>query len=279
MGRILWLASFPKSGNTWMRAFLHNLIHDRGGSLDVNAISATALLDAGKRYYTPFTDKDPGELSREEVAALRPKVQAAMARSSSGTVFVKTHTTLTMLAGYPSHDPDLMAGAVYMVRDPRDVAVSYADHLGITLDAAIAAMGQENGQTDATDKGVTEFIGSWSQNVTSWVSQEGPTVLVVRYEDMLATPKTTFGRVVKFLHLQRTPHMVRKAIENTRFDKLARQETKTGFGERSPKQEKFFRRGRSGGWRAILSEAQVQQIEQDHGALMRHFGYLGEQST
>ncbi|MBT5434029.1 MAG: sulfotransferase domain-containing protein [Rhodospirillaceae bacterium] len=279
MGKIFWLASYPKSGNTWMRAFLHNLIHDKGGPLDVNAISKTALLDAGKRYYTPFTAKDPATLDREEVAGMRPRVQAAMAAGKPGTVFVKTHTALTMLAGYPSHDPALTAGSLYIVRDPRDVVISYADHLGISIDRAIAVMATEDSQTDASEKGVTEFIGSWSQNVTGWTGQAGATVMVVRYEDMLDKPKETFGGVVRFLHLDRTSQMIRKAIENTRFDKLARQEARDGFGERSPKQHRFFRRGRAGGWRAKLSDDEAARIVADHGAVMRRFGYLNDGET
>jgi hypothetical protein len=276
MGRILWLASYPKSGNTWMRAFLHNLIHDRGGPLDLNAIARSAQLDAARRHYERLSPKDPATLTRQEVAALRPRVQAALAGSRSGTVFMKTHTALTMLAGTPSHDPDLTLGSIYMVRDPRDVAVSYADHLQVSLDRAIAILGTDNAQTDASEDGVTEFIGSWSQNVTGWTGRTSSTLLVVRYEDMLDRAQETFGRVTAFLHLDRTADEIAGAVDNTRFDRLARQEEKAGFVERSYKQERFFRRGRAGAWRAILSDEQAARIVEDHGAVMERFGYLGD---
>lgn len=275
MGRILWLASYPKSGNTWMRAFLHNVIHDRGGPLDLNAISKTALMDAGRKYYEPFLDKPWERVTAEDVVRLRPRVQRAMAASRPGTVPVKTHSMLTGLSGVPSHDPEVTLGAIYIVRDPRDVAVSYADHLGIGIDAAIASMGAPDAMTEVSDKGVAEFLGTWSQHVASWTAQEGGgTVIALRYEDMLAQPKQAFGRVVRFLNLDVPASVVRKAIENTGFDRLHRQEARAGFGERSPRQERFFRRGRAGAWRAILSEAQRARIEADHGAIMRRFGYL-----
>lgn len=279
MGRILWLASYPKSGNTWMRAFLHNVIHDRGGPLDLNAISRTAMMDAGRRYYEPFLTKPWEEMDAEDVVRLRPRVQRAMAESKPGTVLVKTHSMLTGLSGTPSHDPDLTLGAIYIVRDPRDVVVSYADHLGVTIDSTIDSMATPDAMTEVSDKGVAEFLGTWSQHVSSWTAQEGATVTHVRYEDMLARPKQTFGHVVSFLHLDVPASVVRKAIENTAFDKLTRQEARKGFGERSHKQEKFFRKGRSGGWRAILSDAQRARIEADHGAVMRRFGYLDDEES
>ena len=278
MGRILWLASYPKSGNTWMRAFLHNLIVDKGGPLDRNAMSKGALMDAAHQHYSLLSNGDPRQLGREEIARLRPRMQASLAASRTGTVFVKTHTALTMLAGHPSHDPALTLGSIYMVRAPRDIALSYADHLGISIDGAVDAMARENAQTDASEKGVTEFIGSWSQNVTGWTSQSTSTVLVLRYEDMLEQPKETFGRVVAFLGLERSPQQVRKAIDNTRFDRLARQEAKLGFQERSHMQEKFFRRGRSGSWRSMLSPEQAARLATDHGEVMRRFGYLDDEA-
>ncbi len=278
MGKILWLASYPKSGNTWMRAFLHNLIVDKGGPLDLNAMSRGALMDAAHQHYASLSDGDPRQLSREEIARLRPRMQAALAASRNGTLFVKTHTALTMLAGHPSHDPALTLGSIYMVRDPRDVALSYADHLGIGIDGAIDAMARENAQTDASEKGVTEFIGSWSQNVTSWTSQNASTVLVLRYEDMLAQPEQTFGKVVAFLGLERSSQQVGKVIGNTSFEQLARQEETSGFQERSYKQEKFFRRGRSGSWRSMLSPEQAVRLAADHGAVMQRFGYLDNEA-
>lgn len=278
MGRILWLASYPKSGNTWMRAFLHNLIVDKGGPLDLNAMSKGALMDAAYQHYAPLTDHDPRQLPREDIARLRPRMQAALAAGRRGTLLVKTHTALTMLAGHPSHDPELTLGSIYMVRDPRDVAVSYADHLGLSIDGAIDAMARENAQTDASDKGVTEFIGSWSQNVTGWTRQTSGTVLVLRYEDMLAQPGQAFGRVVAFLGLERSPQQVETAIENTSFEQLARQEAQAGFQERSVKQEKFFRRGRSGSWRSMLSSEQAARLVADHGEVMRRFGYLEDEA-
>ena len=277
MGRLLWLASYPKSGNTWLRAFLHNLIHDRGGPLDLNALSRSTLMDAGREHYEPLLDKPWDAVTAADAARLRPRVQAAMAASRKGTVMVKTHSMLTGLSGQPSHDPALTAGAIYIVRDPRDIALSYADHLGIDIDATIGSMATPEAVTYTTRNGVAEFLGSWSQHVASWTAQEGPTVLVLRYEDMLADPQTSFGRVAAFLHLDAPPALLGKAIANTAFAQLTRQEVEQGFRERSPEQARFFRKGRAGGWRVMLTPQQSARIAADHGPVMRRFGYLDDE--
>jgi len=279
MGKILWLASYPKSGNTWLRAFLHNLIHDRGGPLDLNALPGSTLMDAARTFYEPLIDKPWDDVTAQDAARLRPRVQQAMAASRKGTVMVKTHSMLTRLSGVPSHDPDLTAGAICIVRDPRDIAISYADHLGIAIDVTIVSMGTPDATTYTTRNGVAEFLGSWSQHVTSWADQEGPTVLVLRYEDMLADPLACFGRVADFLHLDAAPALLRKAVDNTGFEQLTRQESATGFRERSPEQQRFFRKGRAGGWRGMLSPQQQARIEADHGTVMRRLGYLGNEGS
>lgn len=278
MGKILWLASYPKSGNTWMRAFLHNLIHDKGGHFDVAQLHKSALMDAAGEHYAAVTRRDHNTLNAADVAPLRPLVQAMMAASKTGTVMVKTHSALTMLSGWPSHDPDLTLGSIYIMRDPRDVAVSYADHLGISIDAVIGSMAVRDARTDVTQGGVAEFIGSWSQNVAGWTAQPAASVLTVRYEDMLAKPKVTFAGVVALLHLQHDPRTIRKVIENTGFKQLACQEERAGFRERSPSQKKFFRCGRAGGWRAILTPEQTDRLVGDHHEVMARFGYLDEES-
>lgn len=278
MGKILWLASYPKSGNTWMWAFLHNLIHDKGGPFDLAQLHKSALMDAAREHYAAVTRRDHNTLSADDFVLLRPRAQAMMAASKTGTVMVKTHSALTMLSGWPSHDPDLTLGAIYIMRDPRDVAVSYADHLGISIDAVIGSMAVRYARTEATQGGVAEFIGSWSQNVAGWTAQPAESVLTVRYEDMLAKPKVTFAGVVAFLHLPHDSRTIRKVIENTSFKQLAHQEKRAVFREHSPSQKKFFHRGRVGGWRAILTPEQTDRFVGDHQEVMARFGYLDEES-
>ena len=122
----------------------------------------SALMDTAREHYAAVTWRDHNTLSAADFALLRPQVQAMMVASMTGTVRVKTHSALTILSGWPSHDPDLTLVAIYIMRDPWDVAVSYAGHLGISIYAVIGSMVVRDARPDATQGGVAEFIGSWS---------------------------------------------------------------------------------------------------------------------
>jgi len=105
MAAIVWLASFPKSGNTWLRAFLHALVADaRGevGGADINALGRFATSEAATRHYRPFAPRPPSAWNRAGVAAMRPRVHGALANARPGRVFVKTHCALTVDHGHPT---------------------------------------------------------------------------------------------------------------------------------------------------------------------------------
>ena len=168
-------------------------------------------------------------LGHAGIAALRAPVQRAMAKRSSGTLLVKTHSALTRIGGHPSHAVDVTGGAIYLVRDPRDVALSYADHLGVDVDRAIEIMATEHAHTDLAASHVTEFPGSRTQNVATWTAQGNDRVHVVRYEDLLAEPDTHFGAIVGFLGLEPEPAEFRQALDNTSFCRLSRPGKDIGF--------------------------------------------------
>ena len=268
MGILIWIASYPKSGNTWVRAFLQNLIHDRGGELDLNALPRSFRSDAARTDFERQAGGPLDGLGHAGIAALRAPVQRAMAKRSSGTLLVKTR-----IGGHPSHAVDVTGGAIYLVRDPRDVALSYADHLGVDVDRAIEIMATEHAHTDLAASHVTEFPGSWTQNVATWTAQGNDRVHVVRYEDLLAEPDTHFGAIVGFLGLEPEPAEFRQALDNTSFCRLSRQEKTSGFVERSHLQQRFFREGRAGTWRQVLTAGQAARIVGDHGEQMTRFGY------
>ncbi len=274
MSSLVWLASYPKSGNTWVRAFSHNLLHDKGGTLELNDLPKSIKSDAARAEFERQADMPLENLGNAGTAALRGPVQRAMAMAARGAQLVKTHSALTRIGGHPSHAVDVTAAAIYLVRDPRDVALSYADHLGTGIDRMIDIMATEHAQTELTETHVTEFPGSWSQNVATWTADGNDSVHVVRYEDMHDDPQRYFGAIADFLNLSPDPAVFHRAVANTSFHRLRRQEKKTGFVERSHLQELFFRSGRVGDWRQVLTDEQAKRIVADHGEQMRRFGYL-----
>jgi hypothetical protein len=208
------------------------------------------------------------------LCALRPRVHAAIAASAPKTVFVKTHSFAGLHAGVPLLTPQVSAGAICVVRNPLDVAVSMAHHFGIDLDAAIAYLGDERAATENSALFVSEFLGSWSQHVASWAAMEGPRILILRYEDLLEKPAKTFGKVARLVGLDADRVRVERAIGHANFQSLSAQERRDGFAEAPVAGRHFFRSGRANQWRGQLTRDQVQRLLAAHREQMQRFRYL-----
>jgi len=274
MGKILWLASYPRSGNTWLRAFLHNLLRDPPAPYDINRLQDFTLIDSQAQWYRPFDPRPPSEMTKEEVAALRPQVHAAMTRAFPDTVFVKTHNALVEDRGTAMIGLAHTAGAIYLVRDPLDVAVSYGIHYGVPLEDAVAALNRPGNQSVANQRDfVYERHGSWSENVKSWTATPGPALHVIRYEDLVRKPQATFAGVATFLGLPVPAERIARAVDFSAFAVLQQQEQSRGFRERSARSAHFFRAGEVGQGRRLLSAPLVDSLVSLHREQMARFGY------
>lgn len=279
---IVWIASFPKSGNTWIRTFLHNLVKIQSGEDEaqrINEMNRFSTWDINKKFYAKLLGYEPGSDHRKEIAAVRHKVHEQIADTGNGVVFVKTHHALVMDRGHSTINFAVTSGAIYVVRNPLDVAISYAHHMNNSIDFAIERLGTENMETDITEKTVYEVYGSWSQHVWSWTRAPHRTVHVMRYEDMLADPYKAFGELTQHLLLASSPEQLAQAIDHSSFEKLKQQEDKEEFREKPKVAERFFREGRSGQWKEVLAPLQVERIIRDHGEQMKRFGYLKDDGT
>ncbi len=276
---IVWIASYPKSGNTWARAFLHNLVRLRngeGGEQDINEMARFSTWDLDKKRYAEFLGFEPDNAThRSEIAATRHAVHQQIADTAGAVVFIKTHNSLVMDRGHSTVNFAATAGAVYIVRNPLDVAISYAHHAGSGIDQAIERLSLTDAETGGNTDAVYEVIGSWSQHVWSWTRNAHRALHVMRYEDMLADPKKEFAALAQHLLLNPSRRHLAKAIEHSSFARLQAQETEKGFRERPPNaSQNFFREGRAGQWREALTPQQVDRIVRDHGEQMQRFGYL-----
>jgi hypothetical protein len=276
---IVWIASYPKSGNTWTRAFLHNLTKLMSGEADeqdINEMVRFSTWELDKRRYTGILGFEPDNaVHRREIAATRHAVHQQIADEVEGLIFIKTHNCLVLDRGHSTINFAVTAGAIYVVRNPLDVAISYAHHSGRSIDDTIAVLGTPDGESEGKERGIYEVLGSWSQHVASWTRKRHPALYVMRYEDMLADPQRVFGGLARHLLLQPTQSELREAIARSSFERLAAQETEKGFRERPPHADQnFFREGRSGQWKEVLTPAQIERIVADHADVMRQFGYL-----
>lgn len=252
-GGIYWIASYPRSGNTWVRAFLTAL--GRLGSNDLlrGELVAPWIHD---EYEQPL----PG-VPLIETIRNNEQVQLRLVRLSSAVVFRKTHAERFMAEGTATISPQATAGAVYLIRDPRDVAVSFAAFLRVGIDEAIARMNNPG-------FGYGEPVGTWSENVFSWSGAKD--TLHLRYEDLLADPVEGFGRIVAHAGLNATTAEIAAAVAAASIDKMKVRDAVDPIHERKA----TVRSGVVGRWREELSPEQVGAIERHNRELMRRYGYL-----
>ncbi|MBT4486997.1 MAG: sulfotransferase domain-containing protein [Rhodospirillaceae bacterium] len=275
MGGIIWLASYPKSGNTWLRAYLHNLLRDPVKPADINELDQFCLGDSQAHwYYHVSPHQDLSKVTMADVAPLRAKVHEAFTKAHPDSVFAKTHNLLGEAYGMPLVSMEHTVGAIYVLRNPLDLVISLADHFGLDLDAAIDMLGDPEAGTPNSQTNAFEFYGTWSQHVSSWTGEDSESQMHLRYEDMSGKPNQTFRRVAKFLGLEPSKARLDKAIRFSSFKVLQGQENRDGFRERSSHSEKFFRSGKTGQWRQILSKSQIDRVVADHHTQMDRFGYL-----
>jgi hypothetical protein len=272
---LVWLASYPKSGNTWLRAFLANYFIESSEPASINDMQKISFGDSSAPAYADLGRCNPMLLAPAQIVALRERHLERVA-GNAPTNFVKTHNANIRIGGRWLIPPRLTRAAVYIIRDPRDMVLSYADHFNLDPEAAAAAIASPQNRVPTNARTVMQFLGNWSDHVRSWTRARDFRVLVLRYEDMLAEPATQFERVLRLIGAPIDAGALAQATRFSSFEVLAAEEAAAGFREKGGAQARFFRKGVSGQWRDALSGAIVARIAADHGATMKHHGYLAK---
>lgn len=277
MSGAIWLASYPKSGNTWARFALRSL-QGGGEAVGLDDIEKFAIWNVSHSLMDRWLEVESNHLTQSEVEAIRPDYHASYFGGPEPRP-CKVHDAWTRSSeGRPLFDAAFTHASIYLMRDPRDVVVSWAKFMGHSLDNSILRLGNPEAAINPEGGGgksqFRQKLGTWSGHVLSWVDESGLDPLVVRYEDMLADPAEALRRMAARIGWPASDEAVAGAVEATRFDRLAGLERRHGFVERADRTEHFFRSGKAGGWREVLTPAQAARIERDHGEVMARFGYL-----
>jgi aryl sulfotransferase len=278
--KIIWLASYPKSGNTWFRAFLTALLRPDDPNPDINNMVPSTIASS-RQLFDELTGVSSADLSPDEIERLRPRVYRQNALESDELVYHKIHDAWSLLPdGEPLVPGDVTKGVIYIIRNPLDVAVSFAHHLETDIDKTIAIMNNPGysfcDRTDRLSNQLRQRLLTWSGHVRSWTKESGLPVLVLRYEDMSCQPVETFSSAVSFIGLKSTPMEIRTALDLCDFARLKKQEEEKGFSEKNARSASFFRKGLVGDWRNVLSDEQVNRIVQTHAEIMEQYGYLNK---
>ena len=286
MGNLYWLASYPKSGNTWMRILLTNYLRNADEPADINDLEGGPIASA-RGVFDEYVGIEASDLSQDEIEHYRPYVYEHQSREFEKAKtkhpdlpppFLKIHDAYTYTAeGIPLISKKATAGVIYLLRNPLDVAVSFAHHNNMPLDKMVKRMGDPNfafvDKPDKLHNQLRQKLLTWSAHVTSWTEEPGLDVLIIRYEDLKANTQQEFSRVIRFAGLDDDPERIAKAVQFSDFKTLQKQEKEHGFREKMPKAKSFFRKGVVGSWQDSLSEDLVEKMLADHAEVMEKFNY------
>jgi hypothetical protein len=281
-----YLASYPKSGNTWCRVFITELQRQASESepqeLNLNRDIETGAIASSRHWLDDQLGLNSCDLSFAELDPLRGRAGESAWLLAEGERFHKVHDAFKSpdSRGRPVVSTAGCRGVVYILRHPEDVVVSLSHFfswplercLDYLLDPTAALVpGERHGGHQ-----VRQHMGRWDQHVRSWADQSELPVLIMRYEDMLAKGAETFMGLAKFLDLPAEPDLVEQALANTSIDKLKKLEEQVGgFAEKPEGCERFFRSGRTGEGAEQLSIEQRKRLAKGLAEVMQRFGYEG----
>ena len=276
MKNIVWLASYPKSGNTWFRMFLANYLANVESPLLFSDITDTSIASSAVDFEEQI-GLNPFELTPDEVDLYRPELYRVLSDDkTSDILYKKVHDAyICNQNNVPLFPAEVSRAAVYFVRNPLDVCVSYANHsasnvlktVNLILNKEASLAGQKSGQ-------LRQILLSWQEHYFSWSKQKEIPVYIVRYEDMKRIPMEAFGGIIRFLGLEYNEERLYRAIINSDFKLLQQMEKENGFREKMQKCESFFWKGTIGNYKNYLSEEQIQNIINANFEAMLELGYI-----
>ena len=275
MFKNIFLASYPKSGNTWLRAIILSALQQKN-IINIKDLAKIRLL-SDKMNFTSFKNKiyeKKGLIDYDWMSKNIILCQKKLNENTKYNFFFKTHS----VRHKSFTNETVNAGFIYIVRDPRDIVVSLSNFLGINLDEAINQV-VFNKQLMTNANGARELVSNWELNIKSWLEYKTVPCLFIRYEDLLIKPNNIILKIIAFINIVTNKNILNnkknidKIIKNTNFKILQSQEISNGFNEAS-KHSKFFRSGTLNQWKDVLSNTQVQIIDNNLQPLMKYFNYI-----
>jgi hypothetical protein len=270
------LISYPKSGNTWVRILLANYLNNSSSPVDINSIGIGSSI-FNREEIDDLLGFDTASLTEEEIAYYLPDIYRKWSSLQSELCILKCHSAyIYNRSGVPVFPSDAM-DVLYIVRNPLDVAISFAHHNGSTLDEIIDVMNNPAAILGSLKSGpsssLPQLLNTWSNHLSGWLDAPNLRIKLVRYEDLHANPYDCFSEILTFIGIEPDQERVIRTIELSKIEKLQEQEQKDRFKEKSPVAASFFRKGKVGDWQRTLTPAQVEKILKDHGEAMARIGY------
>ena len=278
---IIWIASYPKCGNTWVRSLLSAYYFSNDGEFNFD------LLKNIRQFPSPYFF--PNKVSNiEEASANWIPVQKKI-KETKKVFFLKTHNVYGAYKGNNFTSPDYTLGAINIVRDPRNVITSLMNHFSINEEDALKMMSNVNrnlrDRNDKDNYATYSFISSWDKNYRSWKLTKNINKILIKYEDLENDIENTFLKIIKFTNkiMRKNDEIdfekLKKSIKTTEFDLLKKKEQKEGFEEAiyssdNVKKRAFFNLGRNNDYKKLLNNKTIKSIEELFGEEMKELRYL-----
>ena len=278
---IIWLASYPKSGNTWLRSIISSLIYSDNGNFNFKLLDKIPLfpmrshLEIFTKDFNNFEEVQKYWLLAQEKINLNRKIN-----------FFKTHQLNCSINNFEFIDKNNTAGAIYIVRDPRNLVTSIANHYDKSLEESKKFLFTPRLiGTESADNNVINLIGSWNEHYNFWAKNIllKDNILLIKYEDLIINTEKQIEKIINFLKkyisVSIDKDKIKKIIETTSFKKLQKMENYENFKEGvydnvKSKKVKFFFKGPENNWQETLNDSLVKEIENQFYSEMRELGYL-----
>ena len=279
MDKIIWIASYPKSGNTFLRFLISSLIYSDDGNFDFDIIKNIRQFDIYK--YFSFVENlnyaDSKNLDKLDIISKYwLEAQKKFFNVEKKFIF-KTHSANLKVNGYNYTDENRTLGLIYIVRDPRDIVISYSHHTGTSIDYNINKLFDNKVTLLNSKRRIKVILSRWDTHIKSW-SLLNVKKYIIKYEDLINNTEKHFLELIDFIRkdlkiqFKLNSKKFNNIITNTSFKKLQENENIMGFDE--VYKGKFFRKGLSKQWENILSEDQNIKIKKEFYITLKKFNYI-----
>ena len=276
---IIWIASYPKSGNTWLRSFISSYYFSKKGKFNFPLLMNILQFPSVK-----FTKKN---LNSELEASNNWIYNQNQFFSGENIHFIKTHNSLNQYKGNSFTTKNLSLGAIYIVRDPRNLITSMTHHYSLSYEQAYKKLIDENAslleKSREGDYSNFSFLGSWSSHFKSWKNCKDFKTLFVKYEDLENNKYDAFKKIVEFINnLKQDKSSLNEkkflnSINSTNFSNLRNKEEIEGFEEsvnsKSGERKRFFNLGFNNRWQKILPKNILTKLNNNLQSDLNDLGY------
>lgn len=291
---IFWICSYPKSGNTLVRAILTGLFFSNDGKVKFDNMRNIGLFETTRRlnFIKSINKEDFYNLGDLKILSKYwQKIQTNQElKIEKGFGFLKTHSSLVSIKENLFTSKEITKGYIYIIRDPRDLCISWAYHSNYSIDESINFLCNplsvlkwaNKSKYSIIPKNIfpLQFISSWDEHVKSWTKNDIKVPkLIIKYEDLISNKRMIIKEIIEFfdknygIKINNTKTKLENILKTTSFNYMKQMEAKSDFDEAMP-WSNFFREGKKHQWKTILNKKQQSKIIENFKEYMRMFDYL-----